>query len=136
MAHADVEMIERAYGLWAQRRFDDFFAMLDPEIEWIPPAYALEPGTVHGIEEVKRGVGAYFEAFAEFVPSAERIMPTGREGEYLSLATTRVRGRESGVETQIEVAHLIQIRDGRFVRFQVFPDRAEAFAATGLDPAT
>ena len=129
-------MIERAYRLWGEGRFDDFFAMLDPEIEWIPPAYALEPGTVHGIEDVKRGVSSYFEAFEEFVPHAERIMPTHREGEYLSLATTHVRGRESGVETQIEVAHLIQIRDGRFVRFQVFPDRAEAFAVTGLDPAT
>lgn len=127
-------MIERAYGLWGEGRFDEFLELIDPDVEWIPPAYALEPGPVRGLDAVRRGIDSYFEAFEEFVPRADRIIPTSRDGEYLALVRTRTRGRGSGVEIEIEVAHLIEIRDGRFVRFQVFTDRGDAFAASGLEP--
>ena len=32
------------------------------------------------------------------------------------------------------VGHLITMRDGKVLRFQVFPDQDEAFAAAGLEP--
>ena len=131
----DLALIGRAYELWGERRFDEFMDLVDPDIEWVPPAYALEPGPIRGTEGVRRGIDAYFDAFEEFRPRSERVLATGNEGEYLSLARTLTRGRGSGVETEIEVAHLIRIRDGRFVRLEIFTDRADAFAACGLDPA-
>ena len=132
----DLALIERAYELWGERRFDEFIELVDPDVEWVPPAYALEPGPIRGIEGVRRGIDAYFEAFEEFRPESERIIPTGTEGEYLSLARTLTRVRGSGVETEIEVAHLIRIREGRFVRLEIFTDRADAFEACGLDSST
>jgi ketosteroid isomerase-like protein len=42
------------------------------------------------------------------------------------IATTHTRGRGSGAEVSVPVAHLIRVRDGRIVRFQVFTDREGA----------
>ena len=98
MADADIALINRAYELWAAGDFDGLLELVADDVVWIPPSYALEPGT------------------------------------YLVLATTATRGRGSGVETTIDVAHLITIANGEFTRVEVFADRPTAFERAGIDP--
>jgi ketosteroid isomerase-like protein len=126
----EVATIQHAYVLWAQKDFEGLLALAAPDIEWIPPSYALEPGPRHGPQEVQRGINAYFEDFEEFVPEPEEIVDASRSGEYLVM----VRTRGSGAEVTIEVAHLITFREGRVSRVQIFTDRAEGLAAAGIEP--
>ena len=130
----DVALIERAYELWSRREFDALLELVDPEVVWVPPQYMLEPEPLRGHDAVRRGIDRYFEVFDRFEPSAEQILETDEAGRYLVLVRTEARGRGSGIETTIEVAHLITIRDGRFVRLEIILDRPMAFEQAGLEP--
>jgi ketosteroid isomerase-like protein len=50
----------------------------------------------------------------------------------LVLGSIHLRGRESGVEFEQPMAWLIDFREGRLLRIQMYVDRSEALAAAGL----
>jgi ketosteroid isomerase-like protein len=133
-ANADLELIRRGYEAWARGDLEGLFSIMDPEIEWHPPPNFPEPGPHRGVEAIRRALGAYEETFDLFVTEPERLFPTGRRGEVLAFARTRTRGKGSGAEVTIEVAHLFTVRDGALVRFEVIIDRDEALRRVGLDP--
>ena len=121
-------MIRRAYETWAatgsiESLIDEF---MDPEIEWLTPSQAPEPGPHRGHEGIRLAVAAYLDSFDVFRPEVERVLATNRSDEVLVLVTTHARGKGSGAEVSVPVAHLIRIRDGKIVRFQVFVDRQQA----------
>jgi ketosteroid isomerase-like protein len=121
------ELIRRAYETWARSsELESLIAFLDPEIEWLTAPHAPEPGPHHGHDAIRRAIGAYLDSFEVFRPEAERILATRRADEYLVIATTHTRGKGSGAEVSVPVAHLIRLRGDRIVRFQVFTDREQA----------
>jgi ketosteroid isomerase-like protein len=122
--------------LWHTGDYEGLLALCDDKIEWIPPAYALEPGPKLGKDALREGIASYFEAFDEFWPEPEKFMDGAEPGSYLVFARTHTRGRGSGAAVTMEVAHLFLVRGGRFVRFQVIPDRAEALQIAGVEAAS
>lgn len=135
MHDSEIDLIERAYELWAAGDFEGLLALVSEDVVWVPPSYALEPGPFRGKDAVRRGIDAYFEVFEHFQPHPERIIPAPQRGVFLVLVRTETRGRGSGVETTMDVAHLITVEDGRFTRVEIIPDRPAAFARAGIDPA-
>ncbi len=101
---------------------------VDPEVEWVSAPHAPDPGPHHGHDAVRRALGDYFDSFDVFRPEADQVLATRRDDELLVLATTHVRGKGSGAEVSIEVAHLIRVEGDRIVRMQVFTDREAAIA--------
>ena len=134
MADADIALINRAYELWAAGDFDGLLELVADDVVWVPPSYALEPGPHVGRDAVRRGIDGYLEVFDEFVPRPERILKASEPGTYLVLATTATRGRGSGVETTMDVAHLIVIANGEFTRVEIIADRPTAFERAGIHP--
>jgi ketosteroid isomerase-like protein len=128
----DMAMIRAAFEAWARLDMDGFFELVHPEIEWHPPLYAPRPGPHKGHEEVRRGLAAYFRSFERFTPELEWIKPAGERDTYLAQVVTDTKSRESGIETNIHVFHLIAVRDDKLASLRVFTDRAEALAAAGL----
>jgi ketosteroid isomerase-like protein len=131
---AAIEVVKRGYDAWARGDIEGLFSIMDPEIEWHPPPNFPEHGPHRGVEAIRRAMSSYGETFDYFVSEPKRILATGRPGEVLALATTRTRGRGSGAEVAIEVAHLFEVRDGKVVRMEVIPDQREALRRVGLDP--
>jgi ketosteroid isomerase-like protein len=130
-----IEVVRRGYEAWARGDLDGLFSIMDPEIVWHPPANFPEPGPHRGIEAIRRGLGSYAETFEYFISEPRRLLATERPGEVLALATTRTRGKGSGAEVAIDVAHLLTVRDGAIVRFEVITDQREALRRVGLDPS-
>lgn len=130
----DIELIREAYRRWNEEGVDAFLEMVDEDADWQPPSYAPEPGPYRGREEIRAGLSAYFDTFDEFRPTPQAMYETGEPGRYLVLVSTFTRGKASGVETTIDVGHLITVDDGRLMRLEVHPDRGDAFEAAGLDP--
>lgn len=131
-AEEDIALIRRAFETWDRGDVEAFFELVHPEVEWHPPSYAPEPGPHRGHEEVKRGIAAYFEGFEEFRPRAGEIRPASEPGTYLAEVSTHTKGKGSGLEWDIDVWHLIGIRDGKLASLRVITDRKEALEAAGL----
>ena len=133
MSDSDVELVSAAYAAF-NRGGESFLEYLDPEVEWIPAAQFVE-GPVHGIDELRALLDTFREAFEEIRWEPQRVVEASEPGEVLVLIETITRGRGSGVEIRVRVAHLVRVRNGKIVWGKVYPDAEEGMRAAGLDPA-
>jgi ketosteroid isomerase-like protein len=131
VSDADVELVSAAYAAF-NRGGESFLEYLDPEVEWIPAAQFVQ-GPVKGIDELRRLLDTFREAFEEIRWEPQRVLRASEPGEVLVLIETVTRGRGSGAEIRVSVAHLVRVRDGRLVWGKVYPDADEGLRAAGLD---
>jgi ketosteroid isomerase-like protein len=104
--------------------------LLDPEIEWVNPPEAVEPGTRRGIEEFATAARTVADTFEEVGVEIERLMDAGER--VVVIATLRGRGRGSGADVERRQGYVWTIREGKAVRFEWFNDPAKAMEAAGL----
>jgi ketosteroid isomerase-like protein len=85
-------------------------------------------GVMHGRDEMVRYLVDWTETFADFSVQLEEVEVAGED---LVVALGRVSGqaRASGVETELRVAVLYTVRDGRIVRGREYMTKDEALAA-------
>jgi ketosteroid isomerase-like protein len=104
--------------------------LLDPEIEYVNPPGAVEPGTRAGIAAYEDALRSIEDAFEDVRIEIRDMKVVGEQ--VVVLATYRARGRSSGAQRENEDGYIWTIRDGRAIRFQWFNDPAEALRAAGL----
>ena len=56
MPTENVDVIRAFYDAWAREEFPGPIEFLDPEIEYVNPEGAVEPGTRRGIDEFTRAI--------------------------------------------------------------------------------
>jgi ketosteroid isomerase-like protein len=103
--------------------------MIDEAIVWEPLRAAFE-GAYRGHDGMRafwEDTAESFELFdvryAEVRDLGDRVLATG---------TVRVRGRDSGAETDVATAAIFTFRDGRLVHYKDYGERSAAFEAAGL----
>ena len=133
MSDSDVELVSAAYAAF-NRGGESFLEYLDPEVEWIPAAQFVQ-GPVHGIDELRGLLDTFRDAFEEIRWEPQRVVEASEPGEVLVLIETITRGRGSGVEIRVRVAHLVRVRNGKIVWGKVYPDADAGREAAGLDPS-
>lgn len=83
---------------------------------------------------MSRRSGAFATAGLGVVPRSifepERFFDAG--DRVLVFVRASATGKGSGAQVELRVAHEFAIRDGRVVRFKVYPDREQALEAVGL----
>jgi ketosteroid isomerase-like protein len=124
-------------GLRAMERgdLDAIIAMADPEVEFVNPEHALEPGTRHGHDGLRVGLGAMLEVFEDLRFEPERVVEN--EDHVVAFGSFRARGRGSGmVVGPATFAVLATLRDGKMVRYEWFLDAEEALRAAGIPPSS
>lgn len=123
-----METVKRFYENWA--RGELLVESLDPEVEYVNPAGAAEPGTRHGLEEFQTAVGKVTEAWEtwEIEPERYRVV----EDQVAVVVRYRARGRASGVEIGGRESALMTLREGKITRYEWFHGPADAFQAAGL----
>jgi ketosteroid isomerase-like protein len=127
----NVEIVRRFYDAWARDGVPGPQELMDPDIEYVNPDYAVEPGIRRGRRGFMDAVARTDAAFDHQVLELEQLIE-GRADKVLGLTTFRARGRESGVELHVPEQHVWTLRAGKVVRFEWFHDRGEAFKAAGL----
>lgn len=130
MSHANVEATERIYAARLRGDVDALLAELDPDVEWQPHLAALGGRAVRGHEGVRGYLGSLAEEWDEFRQEPEQLLDAG--DEVVVFLNTYGRGRASGVEIEMQVAHVLRFEDGRCVKNVTYLDRAEALSAAGL----
>jgi ketosteroid isomerase-like protein len=107
---------------------DALLAIFDPEAEFhIAPGLG-NAGTYHGRDGILRGFEGWLEAWDDFTVDRADLEPVG-ERHIIGDVRQSGRGHGSGVEVEMRLGYMWELRDGRVVRFHVVPDRDAALAA-------
>jgi ketosteroid isomerase-like protein len=127
-----VERLRRYYELWRAEKYAAAADLLfDPEIELIQPSELPGGGGVYrGYEGLARALREGLEAFDYYRPEPEAFAL----GEDTVVVTVhlRGRGRYTGMEVDVRLAHLFVFRGDRAVRWEIYLSAQEALAAAGL----
>jgi len=127
VSRENVEIVRSFYGAWAREVFPGPQELMDPEIEYVNPAGAVEPGVRRGIEAFNKAVKKVFEGWESWQMEPERITPLG--DQVAVVVRYRARGRSSGVEVEGRESALFTLRDGKVVRYEWFHEPDDAYAA-------
>jgi ketosteroid isomerase-like protein len=124
VSQENVELVRTIHELWGRGARSDH--LIAPDMEYINPPYAVEPGTVKGRGTLNR----VRDVYPDFRIETERFVDAGDDVVVIGVA----RGRgASGVEVEIRQGYVWTIKDGRAIRFRWFNDPAEALAAAGVE---
>lgn len=132
MSQENVELVRRAYDALARQETDSLLELLDPEVEFRNPDYAMETGTRRGREEFVRALERGWEVMEETRYDIERIIDEG--DVIVVIGRFMARGRTGGVPVETPFGHVLELRDDRATSVSWFQDPAEALAAAGLSP--
>ena len=136
MSEENVEIARRSFEAF-NRAFtegaDDLYALLDPEVEWIPATAILEGRSYHGHEGVRQWIEDMKRDWEAFEPRPEEFLDLGDDRVLAALGSWHARGRGGDVPLDFpRAAWLAQYREGKLVRMQSFTERQEALEAAGL----
>jgi uncharacterized protein len=130
MSRENVAIVRRIYANWAPGSSPAESNLLHPDIEWVNPSDALEPGTRAGIEAFSSITEGLDETINALRMDVERFIDAG--DRVVVIATMRGHGNASGVEIERRHGSVWTIRGGKAVRFQWFHEPDAALEAAGL----
>jgi ketosteroid isomerase-like protein len=130
MSEENVEIVQRFYRAWARNDLPGPVDLMDPEIEYVNPTRAVEPGTRHGLTAFSRAVEKVFDGLETWQIEPERLTPVGDHVAVVIRYRARVHGSRADVEARESA--LWTLRDGKVVRYAWFHEPADALEAAGL----
>jgi ketosteroid isomerase-like protein len=130
-SHENVEIVRRGYyGALNRGDLGAAASQLAPDAEIVTALSAVEGGSYHGRQGLRKWWEDFFQLFADAHLAARDFTAIGD----LVMATTTVhaRGRGSTVDVEQEFTHLFRLRDGKIVWFKSYIERTAALEAAGL----
>jgi ketosteroid isomerase-like protein len=127
MSQQDVELVRAIYDAW--RVGESARAYMHPDIEYVNPPNAVEPGTLRGPGSFARIRDAYDDVRIE----PTELIDAGGGGDVVVVASVHAVGRASGVPIEWHHGYIWTVSEGKAVRFRWFNDPAQALAAAGLE---
>jgi ketosteroid isomerase-like protein len=109
--------------------YEDLVALFDPAIECHVASGLGNPGTWHGIDGFLEMTTTWNESFADQRSEVRSVDFPDDEHVIAEIHQTAV-GAVSDVPVEMTVVYLLQVRDGRAVRFGIYGDRSAALAAS------
>ncbi len=129
MSRENVELFHRIHADW-HRHHRIGAGLLDEDVEWINPPYAVEPGTRRGIEGFNEAIESVFDAWDEWRFEPQRLLEL--DGDVLALGQVSGRSQGAGVEITRPHAQIWSFRDGKATRCRWFHGHEEALEAAGV----
>jgi uncharacterized protein len=111
---------EKAAELW-------FFA---PDAEYHAAREDPDAAVHRGIDAVRRQYARWVDAYPDL--TVEPLEAKGNGDKVFLWVRFSGHGEESGAPVEMELAHVITMRDGRAARIEEYFDRAEALEAAGF----
>ena len=132
-SESNVEVVRRIYegGLF-DREPEQLLGLTSPEIEYVNPPEAVDPGTRHGREGVAQALRNISESFDSHRHELRELYDGGET--VVALVDFRARSRGSESEVVQEEAHTWTFRDGIVVRYEWGRNLEAALEAVGLEP--
>jgi ketosteroid isomerase-like protein len=126
----NVEVAEQLAGALSRGDVDSLLSLAAEDVVWIAARSDVE-GAYHGHDGLRRFCADNAENFDSFQVQIQEARSLGND-RVLGIGTLHIRGRGSGVETDIPVAGILTFEDGKLTRWEDFRDRRRALEAAGL----
>ena len=120
-------MLEKLLAEWGQGEFWNAAPYADDVVFVVS---GPDGAVYHGIDGLTAAWRDFLSAWDDFRIETERVVP-GKGGAYALLIRLLARGKGSGVDIDAEVANVVNVRDGRIVRLEMFWERGAALRAAG-----
>jgi ketosteroid isomerase-like protein len=132
MSRENVELVRRLYedGMFDRDPERLVHEFASPDIEYVNPPEAVEPGVRRGPAEVVEAMRNSSELFDSSGHELHELFDGG--DAVVAAVSFRTRGRQSRIELVQEEAHTWTLREGRIVRFEWGRDLGAALEAVGL----
>ena len=133
----NVALLRRLYDTWNQEGlgfFEIAREFLDPAIEFREPQEFPGAATHRGIEAWRTAMSQQFEGWERILFEPDEFLERG--DEVFCALRVRTLGKETQIETERLIFHVVTIREDRILRLRVFFDRTPALAELGLEAGT
>lgn len=130
MSQENLTIVQAIHAALARGESPASLGLLHPDIEYVNPPGAVEPGTRRGVAAYEDAIRSINEAFGDVGIEVREMRDVG--DQVVVLATFIARGRSSGVQGESEDAYVWTVRNGLAVSFQWFNDPVKALEALGL----
>lgn len=131
MSQRNVDTVRRLHEAWLRGGFGPVPEFMDPDIEWVNPPYAVEPGTRRGYAGFAAATEAFGSVYSSYRISEPEVYDAGDRVVVIAKMATKSVGE---VPIEAERGYVFDLLDGKVVRFSWFTDPAEALAEAGLEP--
>jgi ketosteroid isomerase-like protein len=131
MSQENVEIVQRLYRAWRENGFGVVPELMDPEIEYVNPPYAVEPGVRRGHAGFAQAARSLTDIYMDYSATAVQIRAVG--DRVVVTATVSTRSRANAIPIDAQRGYIFDVRGGKVTRFAWFNHPAEALKAAGLE---
>ena len=131
MSEENVEFVRHVYesGLF-DRDPGELLRLATLDVEYVNPAYAVEPGVRRGLVAVAQAMRRFAEVWEESRHELRELYDCG--DIVVAAVNWHIRGRGSERELVNKEAHTWTLREGRIARFEWGQDLGTALEAAGF----
>ncbi len=130
MSRENVAAAKRIYESRNRGDVDAVLAECDPRVEWHTHLATLGGQPIRGHDEVRKYMTSLQEDWASFRQEPQEFFAAG--DKVVVFLDTYARGRASGVDVEVPVAHVLTFEGGKCLGFVSYHDRAEALRVAGV----
>jgi ketosteroid isomerase-like protein len=128
---ADLEAMHAWIGAWNRSDLDLVVGMYAADAEVIPDPGGPDKGPYRGHAAIRRFCEGLREEWEKDEVVLTELLDV--DDKVLARFDWRTRGRESGIETAVDVTSVSALDDGKITRQRFYFDHAEALKAAGLE---
>jgi ketosteroid isomerase-like protein len=133
VSQENVETFKRGLEAGNRRDVEALLETLDPEIEWQSVLHAMlrgEETVFRGHDGVREMLRDLWDAFEEIHIEMSEIRDVG--DRVIAIGHSHIRGKASGVEIDVPLAQVTEVKNGKTISIQSYWDPKEALEAVGL----
>ena len=129
---SNAEVVQAIFAAWNRDDIEAVLEHLDPEAELLPLRAQLEGTSYRGHDGARQMHSDLNADWENMQLGVDELREVGAD-RVVARSTLTSRGRASGVELEVPIGWLIELRDGKVIRSQSFSDPDDAYRAAGLD---
>ena len=131
MSRENVAAARRIYEARNRGDVEAVVAEFDPDATWHPHLATLAGNPIRGHDGIREYMASLQVDWVGFRHEPDEFIDAG--DKVVAFLHTYARGRASGVNVEVPVAHVLTFRRGRCLEFVSYHDRAEALRIAGLE---
>ena len=130
MSKENVETLRNGYLAFNKGDFETVIGLCDPDVEYDLSRRTFDPGVYRGHDGLRENLSLMADQWATMRQEPQDFIVAG-DSVVVPIRFVGV-GKQSGVETTANAAHVWEFRDGKVVRQTTFQTLDEALEAAGL----